>query len=277
LTAATLLGDLGKPLGDPLAGRAILELVLLGASGGALGAWVVLYGFSYSAESLSHSMLPGLVVATLVGGSLVLGGMIAAMVAALAMVAARQMPGLGSDTAVAVVVTTLFGAGVLLALTPSSPAGLANLLFGDVLGTTDGDLVLAGVTAALVGTVLFVLHPRLLASGFDRDAAPALGISPRLAEATVLVLTAVVVVVAVQALGNLLVLAILVAPAMTARRLTRRVAPMMIVAIALAGVGGVAGIYVSYYVGAAAGASVALALVALYSVAGVVARVRKPT
>ena len=155
--------------------------------------------------------------------------------------------------------STLFGAGVLLALSPASPPGISGLLFGDVLGTSDADLVLAAASALAVGGVLYLLHTRLLAGGFDREAARSLGVRPATAEAAVLVLTALVVVIAVQGLGSLLVLAVLVGPAMIARTLTRRIGAMIVASIGIAALGGAAGIYASYYLGTAAGASVAAA------------------
>jgi ABC-type Mn2+/Zn2+ transport system permease subunit len=269
LPLATIWGALGDPLSDPIVGRALLELLLIGVSTGALGCWVVLYGFSYGAESLSHSLLPGLVLATLAGSSIVLGGLAGALVAALAIAAARQVPTVGGDTAIAVVVTTLFGAGVLLALSPASPPGLSSLLFGDVLGTSDGDLALAAISALVVIVVLYTLHGRLLATGFDREAARAIGVRPVAIETSVLVLTALVVVVAVQGLGNLLVLAVLIGPAMVARRLTRRIGTMLFASVGVAALGSAAGIYASYYLGSAAGASVAASFVVLYLLAGV--------
>jgi ABC-type Mn2+/Zn2+ transport system permease subunit len=271
LTIATIWSALGDPVSDPIVRRALLELVLIGVSAGALGCWVVLYGFSYGAESLSHSLLPGLVLATLAGGSIVVGGLAGALVAALAIAAARQVPTVGGDTAIAVVVTTMFGAGVLLALSPASPPGLASLLFGDVLGTTNGDLALAAISALVVTGVLYGLHGRLLATGFDRDGARAIGVRPGAIETAVLVLTALVMVVAVQGLGNLLVLAVLIGPAMVARRLTRRIGTMLVAAVGVAAIGGAAGIYASYYLGSAAGASVAASFVVLYLLAGLAA------
>jgi ABC-type Mn2+/Zn2+ transport system permease subunit len=267
LAGVTASGAITDPITDPIAQRAILELALVGIGAGTLGCWVVLYGFSYSAESLSHALFPGLVLATLLGSSLVVGGMVGAVVAALAIAAARQIPTVGSDTAIAVVVTTLFGAGTLIALSRASPPGLSNLLFGDVLGTSNTDLVLAAISALVVLAMLRLLHGRLLVTGFDRDAAASLGARPAAAESAILVLTALVVVIAIQGLGNLLVLAVLIGPAMVARRLAARIGTMMLISAATAALGGLLGIYVSYYLGTAAGASVALSLVALYLLA----------
>jgi ABC-type Mn2+/Zn2+ transport system permease subunit len=253
-----------EPFQEPFMQRAIAEMTLLAIAGGALGCWIVLYELSYAAESLAHSIFPGLVIATLAGVPLLLGAGPAIALAALAIALAGRVPGVSRDVAVAVVVTTMFGAGVLLALSPESPPGIENLLFGDILGPSDGDLAAAAVLAVLAAAAAWLLHGRLLATGFDRSSAPALGISPGLVEAALLILLAAATVVAVQGLGNLLVVAVFVGPAAAARRLTRRVGLMIGAATAIGVLAGLAGLYLSYYTGTAAGASVALAIVAAY-------------
>src|SRR3954465_12733453 len=118
-----VLHTLTDPWADPGGRRALLEVALLGVVGGALGCWVVFYNLSYSAESLSHALLPGLVLAALTGLPLLLGGAIGLGVGALCIALAGSVTTIGRDTAVAVVVTGLFGLGVLLALSPDTPAG----------------------------------------------------------------------------------------------------------------------------------------------------------
>jgi ABC-type Mn2+/Zn2+ transport system permease subunit len=256
---------LADPWSQAILQRAFAEVALLGLVGGALGCWIVLYELSYAAESLAHGLFPGLVIAALTGAPLLLGGVLGLAVASLAIALVGRLPELGRDTAVAVVVTTLFGLGALLALSPASPPGIQGLLFGDVLAVTDLDLGLAAGLGAVVLCVLVAMHSRLLAVGFDRSSARQLGASATVADIALVLLVAVAVLVAVQALGNLLVVAVLVAPAASARLLTRRVAPMMAVAAAIAIASGVVGLYVSYYAAVAAGASVALVLVLTYA------------
>jgi ABC-type Mn2+/Zn2+ transport system permease subunit len=253
-----------EPLREPFMQRAIAEMTLLALAGGALGCWVVLYEYSYAAESLAHSLFPGLVLAAVAGVPLLLGATPAVIVAGLAIALLSRVPGVSRDVGVAVVVTTMFGLGVLLALSRSSPPGIESLLFGDILGPSDGDLIAAAVLVVLLGLALVLLHGRLLASGFDRGAARALGLRPALADAALLVLLGAAVVVAVQGLGNLLVVAVFVGPAAAARNLTSRVAPMIAAAAAIAVLAGLAGLYLSYYAGTAGGASVALAILAAY-------------
>ncbi len=254
--------------------RALAEVALIGLAAGALGCWVVLDDLSYAAESLSHALFPGLVLAALAGLPLLLGAAPAVALAALGIALAARLAGVGREAAIAVVVTTMFGLGALLALAPASPPGIGALLFGDPFGTTDGDLAAAAALAALVLLALRLLHGRLLVAGFDRGSARWLGVSAPLAEAALLALLAATIVVAVQGLGNLLVVAVLVGPAAAARRLSERMPATMALAAAIAVLAGAAGLYLSYYAGTAGGASVALALVAAYLLCVLLARLR---
>jgi ABC-type Mn2+/Zn2+ transport system permease subunit len=264
-----------EPLSEPFMQRALAEVVLLGLAGGALGCWVVFYGFSYAAESLAHSIFPGLVLAAIAGVPLLLGAAPAIVLAAAAIALVARIAGVGRDAAVAVVVTTMFGLGALLALSPSSPPGIESLLFGDVFGVTDGDLAAAVILAVLVAVALRLLHGRLLVAGFDRGTARSLGVSPAFADAALLVLLGAGIVVAVQGLGNLLVVAVFVGPAAAARQLSERMLPMMLLAAGLAALAGVGGLYLSYYAGTAGGASVALAIVAIYLVSLLLGQLRR--
>ena len=266
-----------EPLSEPFMQRALAEVILLGLAGGALGCWVVFYGFSYAAESLAHSIFPGLVLAAIAGVPLLLAAAPAIVLAAAAIALAARIAGVGRDAAVAVVVTTMFGLGALLALSPSSPPGIESLLFGDVFGVTDGDLAAAVILAVLVAVALRLLHGRLLVAGFDRGTARSLGVSPAFADAALLVLLGAGIVVAVQKLGNLLVVAVFVGPAAAARQLSERMLPMMLLAAGLAALAAVAGLYLSYYAGTAGGASVALAIVAIYLVSLLFGRLRGPS
>jgi ABC-type Mn2+/Zn2+ transport system permease subunit len=264
LSAGGVWHAIADPWSQQIVRRAFYEVALIGLVTGPLGCWIVFFGLSYSAESLAHGLLPGLVIAALIGAPLVLGAAAGLLVAAAGVAAAARVPEIGRDTSVAVVVTTLFGLGVLLALSPASPPGIQGLLFGDILGVTDLDLALAAGLGAIVLAALWALHGPLLAVGLDRGSAPSLSISPLLVDAALLVVIATAILVAVQGLGNLLVVAMLVAPGASAAQVARRMAPMMALAAVLAVVGGFAGIYASYYLGTAAGASIAGAATIIY-------------
>jgi ABC-type Mn2+/Zn2+ transport system permease subunit len=270
-----MISFLLDPWRDPIMVRAFVEVALLAVAGGVLGSWVVVYGLSYGAESLAHGLLPGLVLAALLGLPLLLGAAAGLLAAALGVTAAARAPGISRDTGVGVAVTALFGLGALLALSASSPPGLRNLLFGDVLGLTTADLALAGGLVAVLAVALGVLHPRLLAVGFDRGAAGALGVSARLADAALLAGLGLAILVCVQGLGNLLAVALLVGPAATARLLARRMASRIGVAVALGVAAGTTGLYLSYHLDTAAGASIAGVVVALYAAVAALSTVKR--
>jgi uncharacterized protein (TIGR03382 family) len=261
-----------EPFREPTNLRALIEVTLLGITGGVLGSWLVLYRMSYGAESLAHGMLPGLVIASLVGLPLLLGGAAGLLVAAVAVAFATRIKELERDTAIGVVVTALLGLGALLALSPETPAGLQQLLFGDVLGVTTSDLLTAAGLLVVVGTTVVIMQPRLLIAGFDRAYASTLGVPPSLIDGLLLVLMAFTLLIAVQGLGNLLVVAVLIAPAAAARLVTRRVGPMMATAALIAVVAGFAGLVASYYLRIASGATIALAFILAYLLLAVVRR-----
>jgi ABC-type Mn2+/Zn2+ transport system permease subunit len=255
---------LADPWSEAIVQRAFLEVFLLGLVGGTLGCWIVLYELSYSTESLSHAIFPGLVVATLAGFSIVLGGAVALVLAAVAIALAGRTPEIGSDTAVAVVVPGFLGLGALIALSAETPPGLNSLLFGDILGASDLDLWLSVALAATTVAALGLLHRQLLAVGFDRGSARAFGGRLVLVDVSLLIFVAFSVLVGVQALGALLVVAILVGPAAAARLLVHRMSRMMVFATCFAVLTGGAGLYLSYYADTAAGASIAAAIVFAY-------------
>jgi ABC-type Mn2+/Zn2+ transport system permease subunit len=244
--------------------RALLELVLIGVIGAVVGCWVVFYELAYSAESLAHALFPGLVGAALLGLPLLAGGAAGVLGAAAAVGLVARTPRIGSDTAVSVVITSLFGLGVLLALRPATPPGLDGLLFGDLLGVSSADLAISAGLAVVGLVAVLALHRPLLLVGFDRSTARALGIRPLYVDLALLALVATAVVVGVQALGNLLVVAMLVGPASLGRLLARRMPTMMAAAAAAAVLASLGGLYLSYYANLAAGASVAAVIVGAY-------------
>lgn len=244
--------------------RALAGSALIGIPAGILGCWIILYRSSYATESVAHSIFPGLVVASLLGIPLLLGAAPALVLGAIAIALLSRLPRVDRDTAVAAVITGLFGLGSMLALSADSPPRLETALFGDILGLTNSDLFFGGLLALAVLIGLWLAHDRLLAVGFDPQSAPNLGIRPATGELILMVLLAATVLVAVQGLGNLLVVAVMVGPAATARLLSDRLASMMLLAALLAVGLSALGLYLSYYAGTAAGASIALTVIAAY-------------
>ena len=161
--------------------RALLEAVLLGAACGPLGLWVLAYRQAYAAESLAHAMLPGLALAAIAGLPLLLGAAGGIVAAAILIALAARDRRIGADLAIAVTITAVFGAGVLLASGvggTDSPPRLSDLLFGDLLGVTDGDLVAAALLALATPVALAAGHRSLTVAAHGPDTARALGTSP---------------------------------------------------------------------------------------------------
>src|SRR5215218_4742330 len=246
------------PLRSGIDRRALVELALVGSLCGALGFWVLTERLAYGAESLSHGLLPGLVLAALAGAPLLLGAAGGALVAAALIAFAARDARIGPDAGTAVAVTGLVGLGALLALAPESPQRLEELLFGDPLGVTTGDLVAAAVLLALGAAALVALHRPLSAVAFDASGAAAAGLRPAAMRLALLVLLAAAMAVAVQGLGALLVLAVLVGPPLAVRRHARTPARAMLGGAAVAVLAAIVGIEVSFHAHSATGATVAL-------------------
>lgn len=270
------MGALLDPLRDEISRRAMLDLLILGAVCGPLGVWVVLMRRSYAAESMAHSMLPGLVAAALIGAPLGLGAAAGLAVAAAAIALATRQELVDGDAAVAVAVTTLFGLGTLLALSPVTPLRLGEILFGDPLAVSDLDLIASAALAVVALAALAAGHRTLVLGSFDPQSAPSLGARPGAVGFLLLALLALTTLIAVGALGNLLVVAIIVAPAAAALQFCERLPAALLAAAALAIAAGVAGIYLSYWAELAAGASVAICAVATFAIAAGVRRSHRP-
>jgi ABC-type Mn2+/Zn2+ transport system permease subunit len=261
-----MLGWLTDPFASPIVQRALVEVLILSLACGPLGVWVLLYRDAYAAESISHGMLPGLVLAALAGAPLLLGALGGVLVAAAAIALVARHERLSADVGVAVAVSVLLGLGAMLALSPAAPPRLSELLFGDLLGVSRGDLLTAGALALGVVLALAVAHRRLALVGFDRGAARTLGARPAGWELGLLVILGVAAAAAAQGLGNLLLVALILAPAAAALRLGRRLGAALAISVLVGAAAGTGGLLLSFHAELAAGASVALCAVALAGV-----------
>ena len=262
---------LTEPFRDGIGQRALAEVLVLSLACGPLGVWIALYRQSYAAESISHGMLPGLVLAALAGVPLVLGAAAGVLLAAAAIALAGRDERLGGDAGVAVAVSALFGLGAILALSPQAPPRLQELLFGDLLGVTGGDLAAAAGLAAGVALALALARRGLSAAAFDPGAARSLGAPPPRWELALLALLAITTVAAAPGLGSLLLVALLLAPGAAALQLAARLPAALALSVGLAALAGAGGLLLSFHAGVAAGAAVALCAVAVFALA-VVAR-----
>ena len=247
---------LTDPFQFELGRRALLEVVLAGGLCGTLGTHIILRRLGFMTDALSHAVLPGVVIAYIkIGVSGVLYGALAAgILAASAIGLMTRNKRVKEDTAIGIVLTGGFALGIVLISTLRSYAtALEDFLFGNILLVSPADVQLTLVLGAIVAIVMFVFHRRFVLRAFDPDTAEALGLNGGLLDLVLLLTVAATVVVAVRSIGSILSVALLITPAATARLLTDRVLPMMLIGALIGIVSGVVGMIISYQLNLATG------------------------
>ncbi|WP_149202782.1 metal ABC transporter permease [Actinotalea subterranea] len=255
--------------------RALLVTVLAGVVAAVLSCWLVLIGWSLMGDAVSHAVLPGVVLSYLVGAPFAVGALVFGLGAVGLIGAVRETTRLKEDTAIGVVFTTAFAVGVVLVSTTPSQVDLSHILFGNVLGVSDADIVQVVVLAAVALAVLVARRRDITLYAFDRVHAHVVGLPVRRIGAMLLLLLALAVVVALQAVGVVLAVAMLITPGATAFLLTDRIERMLVVAPLVATVCAVAGIWTSYLLDAASAGLVVVFQGLAFAVAYVVARRRE--
>ena len=256
----SVLDPLLEPLSFEFMRTALAVTVTAGVVCGVLSCWLVLVGWSLMGDAVSHSVLPGVVLAYVVGAPFALGALLFGLLAVTLIGAVRDTSRVKEDAAIGVVFTTLFALGlVLISVTPSQ-TDLNHILFGNLLGVSRADLVQVLVLGAVTLGVVVLKRRDLTLYAFDPVHAHAIGLSPRRLGALLLGLLALTVVVALQAVGVVLVVALLITPGATAYLLTDRFSRMLWIAPLVAAVSGVVGIYASYYLDTSSGGMVVVTL-----------------
>jgi manganese transport system permease protein len=262
-TLAVLL----EPLSYEFLRTALAVTVTAGIVCGVLSCWLVLVGWSLMGDAVSHAVLPGVVLAYVVGAPFALGALVFGLLAVLLIGAVRDTSRVKEDAAIGVVFTTLFALGlVLISVTPSQ-TDLNHILFGNLLGVSRADLLQVLVLGAVTLAIVVLKRRDLTLYAFDPVHAHAIGLSPRRLGALLLGLLALTVVVALQAVGVVLVVALLITPGATAYLLTDRFSRMLWISPLVAAVCGVVGIFVSYYLDTASGGTVVVALGVVFALA----------
>jgi manganese/iron transport system permease protein len=265
--------------------RGLAATIMIGVVCAVMGTFVVLKGLAFIGDAVSHAAFPGLVIAYILGLPLYLGGAVAAVGTALAIGLVSRRGRLRFDTSVGVLFAGTFAFGVLLFSTINGYVGdLLGYLLGNVLGITFGDLIQVAVLGALVLAVVLIARKELLYATFDPLGAAASGLPVAGLEYLLLGLLGVTIVVSIQAVGVILVVAMLVTPAATAQLLLIRFERMMVLAAVLAMVAAVSGLYLSFYLNVASGASIVLVETLFFGLAllfgprtGLLSRARRGT
>ena len=253
------MGWLTDPLALELFQRALVAAVLMGATCGAIGAYVVLRRLAFIGDALSHAVFPGVVLAYVAGVSVFAGAMIAGALTSVAIAVVSRGQRIREDTAIGIFFAGAFALGIVLISTQTGyQRDLSAFLVGDLLGVGWDEIAVSAVTGLAVIGVLVGLRKELLLGSFDRVYAQALGYPVFALELLLLLLLTATIVVSLSAVGIILVLAMLVTPAATARLLVDRFTPMMVTGAALGALYGIVGWYVSYHAGWSPGGAIVL-------------------
>lgn len=246
--------------------RALVGGSLVALLSAVVGTWVVARGMAFLGEALGHGMLPGVAVATLLGIPVLLGAGLSAVLMSLGISVLQRRGRLSYDTSIGMLFVAMLAAGVIVISHSGSFATDATaILFGDILAISTDDLALLAWATAVGLTIAAAAHRSLVALAIDGRVAAVLGFQPRIAQAVLIGLVTLAVVASYQAVGSLLVVGLLIAPAVAARQWTRRLPSAMALGSIFGVVAVVLGLLLSWHAGTAAGASIALTAVVFAS------------
>ncbi|WP_431797306.1 metal ABC transporter permease [Microbacterium kunmingense] len=247
-----------EPLQYDFMVRALATTVVAAIVCALLSCWLVLVGWSLMGDAVSHAVLPGVVLAYVVGAPFALGALVFGLLAVALIGLIRGTSRVKEDAAIGIVFTTLFALGlVLISVTPSQ-TDLSHIIFGNILGISDAEFVQILILAVVAFAVLIVKRRDLTLYAFDPTHAFAIGLSPRVLGALLLGVLALTAVVALQVVGVILVVAMLIIPGATAYLLTDRFGRMLVIAPVVSAAASIIGIYLSYWLDAASGGLVVL-------------------
>lgn len=256
---------LTDPWGQAFMQRAFVVALICGLVCGAVGCFVVLRGMAFIGDAVSHAVFPGVAIAFIIQVDLVIGGAVAGLLTAFGIAIVSQNRRLKEDTVIGVFFAAAFGLGiVILSSTPGYSGSLESFLFGSILGISDADVRLIALLGAGLLLILMLSFKELVCVALDRETARASGLPVARLDLVLYGLVTLAVVISLQAVGNILVLALLITPAACARLLTDRLEAMLVLAPAIGALGSVLGLYLSYELDLAAGGLIVLTLTAIF-------------
>lgn len=256
-----------EPLTYDFMQRALLVAILVGAVSAVLSCFLVLKGWSLMGDAISHAVLPGIVVAYVIGLPIAIGAFVAGLFAAVSTGYLKDNSRIKEDTAMGIVFTGMFALGLVLFSRIETEQHLSHILFGDMLGVTWQDLIETAIIA--LGTLLIVLAKRrdFLLYAFDPQHARAIGLPVKLLHYGLLALLSITIVAALKAVGIILVVAMLIAPGAIGFLLAKRFETMLVIAMTVAIVSGVLGTLISFSINGATGPCIVLIQAAVFLMA----------
>jgi ABC-type Mn2+/Zn2+ transport system permease subunit len=264
-----------EPLTYQFMQRGLLASVIVGVLCAVMGTYVVLRGMAFLGDAMAHAILPGVAIAYIFKGDLLIGAGVAAIAVALIIGLFSKGGAVKEDTAIGIMFAAALSLGVALISTMQTYAvDLSHILFGNVLGVSPSDLwLIGGLSFAILLTVGLLYKPFLVIS-FDPVLAATLRLPAELLRNLMLVLLALTVVVSLQTVGVSLAAAMLVTPAATAYLLTRRLLPMMLVSAVVGALSSIIGLYLSYYFNIVSGSAIVLTATMFFMLAFLWKRMR---
>lgn len=260
-----LWNALTEPLHLQLMQRGLLAAVIVAVLCAVVGTFVVLRGLAFLGDALGHAVFPGVVVAYLLNTNVLLGGLAAGLLTTAGISLATRTRRITESTAIGIFYTVAFALGaLLLSRSGSANRGLSELLLGNVLAVRPVDLIVTTGVAATVLLVVAVFGKEFVLASFDPGLAAAHGRNVALLDTALFALLTLAIVAALQTVGNVLVVALLVVPPATARLVVRRIGTIMAVAAVIGSTSAVVGVYVSYYAGVASGGAIVLCACAIF-------------
>ncbi|MBJ7457917.1 MAG: metal ABC transporter permease [Thermoleophilaceae bacterium] len=264
MIAAAAIDWITQPLEFEFMQRAILVGVIVGAVCAVLSCWLTLLGWSLLGDAVSHAVLPGVVLGYVLGLPLAAGAFVFGIGAVGMIGGLNRTSRVKEDAAIGIVFTGLFALGLVLVSAVPSQIDLFHILFGNILGVSNSDIVQVIVIGLLTLAALLYLRRSIVLFAFDPIHAHAIGMAPRWLEALLLGSMALTVVIALQAVGIVLVVAMLITPGAIGYLLTDRFDRMLLIA-AVASIGScIAGTYISYYADISTGGSIVLVLTVIF-------------
>ena len=269
------MGYLLDPFDYSFMVRALIVSVLVGVMCPMLGAYVITRGRAFMGDALAHSVLPGMVVAFLLGISPFFAAVPAGIAIALLMGVVSRRTGVSEDTSIGIIFAGMFALGlVMLSRATGINVDIEDLLLGQVLGVSQTDVLVSLGLTGVVLAGLYGFHRQLVYTTFDEVGASVVGIKTGLVEYVLLALLALVIVIGIQAAGIVLVMAMLITPAATAYLLVRRFVEVMVFGALIGATSAVTGLYLSFYADLPSGPAMALVATTLFAAAAVAKRGR---
>lgn len=262
---------LTEPLEFAFMQRAFLAASLAAVVCAAVGTFVVLKGLAFMGDAVAHSSLAGMALVYALGGSILLGALAWVVPASLVITYVSRRANVMLDTSIGIIYAGGFALGIIILSQVSNyTVDLFGFLFGNVLGATWGDIIIIGAVAAAVLLVMAILYKELIFTSYDSTMAEVSGVPVRLVQYLMPLLIGVTTVVALKTVGIVLVLALLVTPAATARLLVRRLPLMMATSVLVALAATVVGLYLSFHLDLASGPTIVLVATGIFALALVV-------